>query len=818
MKRGFLTVLSQLRSVILRHSDGGLSDGQLLDRFIHQRDETAFEVLVWRYGPMVLSVAWRVLHDLDDAEDILQAVFLSLVRQARSIRRREAISGWLYQVAYRLALRARQQKKKRSLGQVAIEEVAAPATSSRDPGQEEVRLLDEELQRLPEKYRIPLVLSYLQGMTNEEIAVRMTCPIGTVFTRLARGREMLRKRLIRRGVTLSAGLTGAALTPDRTIAALRAELVRGTVRAGRLFAECPGSAAGVLSPNVIALTEGVDKMIAVSKWRFTGVVLTLFAVMGSGAGLLAWRGTLDEQENTTTAQEPQRSAHAEKTQAKAAESDAQSSDRQRPRIVQVFPADGAVDVEPITEIRLRFDRPMDPTSAVLDWGFRSKAGFRPSGEMRYNEKTHEFVWPVQLSPGHTHTVTLNRQSFARRDEKDYEGFQSKQHIAAKPYRWSFTTKKLPIEKAARPRAISAAPASDSEVSLLTPMEVTFDKPMDANAYVVSFDASVAGSDRVPRLLGRAEYDAERHRFTLLLALPANWNGELRLEGFRQKNGVEAEPVAVKYRTQRSVYSDALRKRIEQAGQSDKLHELVQRVRKARRELRSASEEARWAVSHGPLSSWYQTFQVQGARFQMQGEQKFLGVIDAIMGIPYRVGSDGTTAWLRIKNERISLPAKEIKEKNVLFCDPFHSAGNEDAKRVIHDMKLEYLGEAIVRGRRCQRVRSWVAELGVLDSLSPIREWYIDNQTLLPLRVEMAGMGPHMSALQTIDFIHSSINQPIPDKEFSPDKEAGVKDGEARPLDKDYTYRFLNIIDGSNGRMSVRWGEKGPKGTRSSGLN
>jgi RNA polymerase sigma factor (sigma-70 family) len=674
MKGGFLSVLSQLRRVILRHSDGKLSDGQLLDRFTHQRDETAFEVLVWRYGPMVLNVARRVLHDLDEAEDVLQATFLALVRQARSIRRREAISGWLYQVAYRLALRARQQKKKRSLGQVAIEDVAAAASSSGEQGQEEVRLLDEELQRLPEKYRIPLVLSYLQGMTNQEIAVQMTCPIGTVFTRLARGREMLRKRLIRRGVTLSAGLMGAVLAPDRTIASLRAELVRGTVRAGRVFAECPGSAASVLSPKVIALTEGVEKMIAISRWKFVGAVLTVFAIMGSGAGLLAWRGKLHEQVNTTTAQVPERSARAAKAPEKADKSDALPEDRERPKIVQVFPADGATEVEPISEIRLRFDRPMDQTSAVLAWDFRSKAGFRPRGEMRYVEKTHEFILPVQLSPGHAHTVTLNRQSFARRKEKDYEGFQSTEHIAAKPYQWSFTTKKLPIEKEKRPRVTALTPASDSEVSLLTPLEVAFDKPMDPSVYAVSFDAHFR-PDRLPRLLGRAEYDAERHRFTLLLSLPANWNGALRLQGFREKNGVEAEPIVVKYRTQRSVYSDALRKRIEQAGQSDKLHELVQRVRKARRELRSVSEEARWAFSHGPLSSWYQTFQVQGARFQMQGEQKFLGVIDGIMRVPYRIGSDGTTSWLRTKDERIALPAKEIKEKNVLLCDAFHSAGN-----------------------------------------------------------------------------------------------------------------------------------------------
>jgi hypothetical protein len=346
-----------------------------------------------------------------------------------------------------------------------------------------------------------------------------------------------------------------------------------------------------------------------------------------------------------------------------------------------------------------------------------------------------------------------------------------------------------------------------------PLEVTFDKPMDPNAYAVGYDTA-NWADRVPRLLGRAEYDAERGRFTLLIALPTNWNGEIRLEGFREKNGAEAEPITVKYRTQRSIHSEALLKRIEQAAQSEKLLQLVESVRKARRGLRSVSEEVRLASTFRRLASWDDTFQMEGARFKMQGEQKFLGVVDDIMRIPFRVGSDGTTAWLRVNDERTTLPAQEIKEKNLLFCDPFDSGGADPAKRIIQDLKLEHLGEALIRGRRCQRVRSWVAELGPIDFVSPIREWFIDAQTLLPLRVVMtASWGS-----QIIDYRYISVNQPIPDKEFSPDEEPGVKDVKAQPLEKGYTHRFLNVIDGSSGRMSVRYGEKGPERQRSPGLN
>ena len=814
MKGRLRSVLSQLRHVIGRHGDGGLSDGQLLERFVRQRDEAAFEVLVWRHGPMVLGVGHRLLHNREDAEDVLQAAFLALVRQARSIERREALASWLYKVAYRLALRARQQRQKRSLGQVAIEEVAAPPSCGCDRERDDLSLLDEELQRLPEKYRIPLVLSYLEGLTNQGIAAQLSCPIGTVFTRLARGRELLRKRLVRRGVTLSVGLAGATLAGNSAMAALQVELVRATIRAARAFAEGPGSAACVVAPNVVALAEGVEKMMGLSRWWFVGATSLLLMVLGSGAGLLAWRGAVREPEKTPARTEiAAQPSKAPAAQAEAAGQDAPpQAERERPKVVQVFPADGSTDVQPITEIRIRFDWPMDRTRAVLNWEFRSQAGFRPRSDMRYDETTHEFILPVQLSPGRKHEVTVNRQSFTSAKENDYEGFQSKEHVAAKPYRWSFTTKKPAAKEGKRPRLISLSPPSDTEVSLLTPLEVTFDQPMDPSSNGLSFDGP-AGSDRVPKLLGQPEYDPAGHRFTLLLGLPANWNGQIRLEGFRDKNGVEAEPILVKYRTQRSVHSEALRKRIEQAGQSDKLSQLVERVRKARRDLRSVSEEALLVHSYSPFPYWYQTFEIQGSRFQMQGEQKYLGIIDGIMHIPFRVGSDGKTCWLRRDNERITLAAKEIKEKNLLFCDAFHSAGTEDAKRVIQDMKLEYLGEAVVRGRRCHRLRSWVVELSSFDSLSPIREWYIDTETLLPLRVETAGV-----ASQTIDYSHSRVNQPIPDKEFSPDTEPGVKAVDAEPLAEGYTLRFLNVVDGSNGRMSVRWGEKGPKGTRSGGLN
>src|SRR2546421_2012952 len=147
MQHRLASILSHLRRVVVRQIDGGLSDAQLLERFAGQRDEAAFEVLIWRHGPMVLSVGRRVLRDLHDAEDVLQATFLALVRQARSISRRESLGAWLHKVAYRIALRARVQRRRRAAESLqGRSEPAAPLINA-EP--EALALLDEELQRLP---------------------------------------------------------------------------------------------------------------------------------------------------------------------------------------------------------------------------------------------------------------------------------------------------------------------------------------------------------------------------------------------------------------------------------------------------------------------------------------------------------------------------------------------------------------------------------------------------------------------------------------------------------------------------------------------
>src|SRR5208283_4994999 len=198
-------VLRHVRKLIGLERSTELTDGQLLDAFVVRRDEAAFTTLVQRHGPMVQRVCRRVLGDAHDAEDAFQAAFLVLARKAGAIRHRSSVGGWLYEVAYHLALRGRANAARRRKHERQAPEMSPPNPLSEREREELQTMLDEELHRLPEKYRTPLVLCYLEGKTNTQAAEELGWPAGSMSSRLTRARELLRDRLAGRGVALSAG-------------------------------------------------------------------------------------------------------------------------------------------------------------------------------------------------------------------------------------------------------------------------------------------------------------------------------------------------------------------------------------------------------------------------------------------------------------------------------------------------------------------------------------------------------------------------------------------------------------------------------------
>jgi RNA polymerase sigma factor (sigma-70 family) len=265
--------------------DGGqLSDAQLLERFVQAKDEAAFESLLWRHGPMVLGLCQRMLRHRHDAEDVFQAVFLVLVRKAHSISRRDHLASWLYRVAYRLAVKARARMANRADAGSAVELLPAPEEPDALLAADCRAALDDALGRLPEKYRAPLVLHYLEGMTVEQAAEEIGCPTGTVSGRLNRARELLRRRLGRRGVLLSTALVPGVLAEAGKAAAVPAGLASATLSAVRGLAG--GSAtAGTVSATALALAESADRLVPGARWKIATLALVLLGLGGLGAGL-----------------------------------------------------------------------------------------------------------------------------------------------------------------------------------------------------------------------------------------------------------------------------------------------------------------------------------------------------------------------------------------------------------------------------------------------------------------------------------------------------------------------------------------------------
>lgn len=266
------------------------SDGQLLERFAAQREESAFAQLVERHGPMVLGVCRRVLHDEHDAEDAFQAVFLVLARKSASIRKREALGSWLYGVAYRVAARLRsgvglRRVKERQMSEMPSTERVGGDLIGTIVWRELRPMIDEELNHLPTKYRDPLVLCYLQGKTHDEAAQALGWSKGSMSRRKDKARELLRGRLSQRGITLSAGIILGVLMENAASAGVPAMLLHKTVQAASLYAAGKTVAAGVISAQAAALSQGVLQTMFMSKLKLTAAVILAMVVVGTGAGM-----------------------------------------------------------------------------------------------------------------------------------------------------------------------------------------------------------------------------------------------------------------------------------------------------------------------------------------------------------------------------------------------------------------------------------------------------------------------------------------------------------------------------------------------------
>ncbi len=260
----------------------GLSDRELLERYTSRADEAAelaFAALVERHGPRVLRVCRALLPNRSDAEDAFQATFLVLVHRARSIRRRDSIASWLHGVAIRVAKASRSASIRREK----LEKGAPDRGRMNQPNDQEiVRVVHEELDNLPERFRAPIVLCDLDGLTHDAAAEQLDWPVGTVKSRLARGRDRLRTRLERRGM----GCAGAALGAKSARVGLSPTLVNSTVSAASDFA-AGRIAAGTLRAAVSELVQGVLTMMSLHRWIRGAAILTVLGALVAGGAALA---------------------------------------------------------------------------------------------------------------------------------------------------------------------------------------------------------------------------------------------------------------------------------------------------------------------------------------------------------------------------------------------------------------------------------------------------------------------------------------------------------------------------------------------------
>ena len=291
-------LLDHLRRLARRRDRDPSSDGALLSRFVSARDGAAFEELVQRHGPMIYAVCRRALHDAHAAEDALQATFLVLARRASTVRPGGSLAAWLHGVARRVVFRAGAALRRRRLRESATP-VADPSDGrQRDPlseltAREFLATVDEEVARLPEVYRLPVLLCCLEGRTQEEAARLLGWTVGSVKGRLERGRKRLYERLAKRGLAPSAMLGVIELTREAATA-FPSGLLTTTVQAATLVGACETAGPIVVRHEVLVLLEGVQRAMLWTKLKTILAVLLTLGVLGAVTGLFAARPRQEE--------------------------------------------------------------------------------------------------------------------------------------------------------------------------------------------------------------------------------------------------------------------------------------------------------------------------------------------------------------------------------------------------------------------------------------------------------------------------------------------------------------------------------------------
>lgn len=501
----------------------------------------------------------------------------------------------------------------------------------------------------------------------------------------------------------------------------------------------------------------------------------------------------------------------------------EARDPSRPRVVSVTPTNDAPAVNAVTELHVRFDRPMDPLSLKLNW---EAGGFLDCEFPKYDPKKYEFTIPIHLAPGALQQIVVNYPSWGetlseQRREFPRDGFQSVDHHLAGLFVWRFRTQGTPPPARSKPPQVTTiSPAAGSQVPFRTFLEIQFDQPMapltEALPYIVS-----APDANLPRMISRVEYNAAQHLFRIPLLLPPKEKVSFTLSGFRSASGVLAKPINLQYQVSDEELGKAEQEKIETGTRNPRLLNLLETMKQKHAQLTSLSERVQ-RLTLVQNDALFIELQSRSGTFKWQKPDQFYGdATDFMYGCAdFRIGSDGQRWWWHYQSAAdtnysfVVCPAKEMHELNISICDPFDLVHKTPSLAAAH-LGLNYAGNPNAASDDCPVVNAWqINRRRVGAPLGSLLEWRMDPRTYRVQETTRFTVGQVMR----IKFLYDSVNKPLPAGDFAIPELKGLSPAPPEPLDADYTNRFLNLRDGSDGRMSLRWGKKGPKGTSSSGLN
>ena len=499
------------------------------------------------------------------------------------------------------------------------------------------------------------------------------------------------------------------------------------------------------------------------------------------------------------------------------------------QVVSVSPPDGAEDVEPVQDLRIRFDRPMDPHHLNLEW---QAGGFHLNGGIQTSADGKEFIIPVRLTAGEEQKLAINHDPIREMQERSAQkagkrpprarggsGFQDAERVAANEFRWSFQTKApAATPGASEPRVAQVTPASGATTPVLTLLEITFDQPMRPPEQGFPYLRARAAGEG-PHLMPNPEYDAAAHRFTLPALLRPDDDVRLTIEGFSSAAGVACAPVVLHLQTDTASLDAKYVARARAAAKDAMLQKLFASMKEARARLSSGTETVQ-TISLSLEKSAFKSIEAQTATFKWQGPDQVYADISGPMSASgaFILGCDGQNCWLYSDDgegkKRLDQTPAASAQRDVRVLDPFGLV-NRSVEDALAGANVVLASNAKLDGRSCYRLEKWdVAQEHMVFATQT--QWWIDEETFLPRQIVQY----HPYGGQIVRFDYQKLNERLPDSAFQPP--AGAS-SDAQPLfftkePRPDEQRFLHISDGSNGRMAGRIGWQGPRGRTSSGLN